>query len=578
MNAAQNHGLASFGTLKYPANFKHFDYINPDAPKRGTLKLESIGSYDQLNPFILKGNSADGLNLIYDSLLTKALDEPSSYYGLLAQSVDVDTSTNTITFKLRQEAYFHDHQPITPEDVSFSFNLLVEKGSPQYALRFDTIKNVTTQGPDKVIFTTKIKPTNDMVIMLGSLPILPQHFWQQHDFIKEAHIPPLGSGPYQVGKHSFGNHITYQRVSDYWAQNLPVNVGRYNFDRIKYIYFLDPSMALESFLANKVDFRQEYNSKDWATRYNTPDIQNKKILLYTPKHHIPQGMQGFAFNLRKPLFQDIRVRKALELAFNYEWCNSQLFYHQYQRSISYFNNSYLQSSPLPNAEEVKILQPFESQLPKELFQQPYTLMQTNGSWYGIRPGLIEASKLLESAGYTINNNRLINPHTQQPFTFTLLLVSPGFKRIVVPYLENLKRLGIHAKIQLVDVAQYMQRLEEFDFDMIVTSFPQSTSPGAEQIDYWHSKSAEINGSRNYMGIKNPVIDSLVERIVATSSLDKMKPLIASLDRILLWNYYMIPHWYLDHYRIAHASWVQHPKDNPPYGLDLNSWWASPSTI
>ena len=573
INATPNYGIASHGSLKYPSTFKHFDYINPNAPKGGKLKLESIGNYDQLNPFILKGSAAEGINLIYDSLLSRAIDEPSSYYGLLAQSVDIDKATNTIEFKLRQDAYFHDGKPIAAEDAAFTFNLLIEKGSPQYALRFDAINNVTTKGPYTVIFHTKIKPTNDMVIMLGSLPILPKHFWQQHDFIKDAHIVPLGSGPYKVDKHTFGDHITYQRVVNYWGKNHPVNIGRYNFNSIQYIYFLDPSIALESFLARKLDLRQEYNSKDWATRYKTPAILNNNILLYTPKHKIPQGMQGFAFNLRKTQFQDIRVRKALELAFNYEWCNSQLFYNQYQRSTSYFNNSDLQSKALPTKEELEILKPFQEKLPSELTQTPYTLMHTDGSWYGIRPGLLKATKLLEEAGYVIKDNTLINSQTHQPFTFTLLLVSPGFKRIVLPYFENLKRLGIHAKIQLVDIAQYMQRLEEFDFEMAVASFPQSTSPGAEQIDYWHSKSATIPGSRNLMGIQNPIIDDLVERIVAASDFKQLQTLAFSLDRVLLWNYYMIPHWYLNHYRIAHAARIKHPKTNPSYGLDLDSWWS-----
>lgn len=570
----RSHAIAMHGQPKYAADFQHFDYTNPDAPKGGLLKLGVQGNFDSLNPFVAKGNAADQLGLIYDSLTTGSGDEAFSRYGLLAERIEWPQDRSWVIYQLRQEARFHDGHPIQASDVVFNFELLLAQGSPIYRSMYAQVEKVEALDAQRVKFSFKAGVNRELALIVGELPVLPEHFWASRDFANAATEIPLGSGPYRIASVDLGRNIVYQRNPDYWGRDLAVNRGLYNFDRIQLDYYKDAVVLLEALKAGQFDVRVENFSKQWATGYSGPAIEQGMLIKEEIRHQNPTGMQAFMMNLRNPLFQDRRVRQALTYAFDFEWSNAQLFYNAYTRTESFFSNSELASSGLPTAEELALLSPFRAQLPAELFSQPFALPQSDASGHN-RQNLRAAKRLLDSAGWQVIDNRLRNAQGQL-FAFEILLVSPAFERIVNPYAQALKKLGIEVQVRIIEPSQYINRLRSFDFDMIVGNVGQSLSPGNEQIDYWHSSTADQPGSRNWMGISNPVVDALIEQVIKAGDREQLISATRALDRVLLNQYYCIPQWHIRSHRLAYWNKfgrpAQAPKYDPGFNLGLLTWW------
>lgn len=564
------HALAMNGEPRYPADFTHFDYANPDAPKGGQVRLAATGTYDSFNPFIVKGNSADGLGLLFDTLTEQSLDEPFTEYGLLADRIEVAKDRSSMTFHLREEARFHDGSPVTAQDVAFTFRILVEQGNPHYAQYYADVEQVHVVDAQTVNFAFKPGSSQELPLILGQLPVLSEASWKDRDFSASSLDIPVGSGPYRIGEFKAGQRLTFVRDPGYWGRDLPVNKGRHNFDTIIYDYYRDLTVTLEAFKAGEYDFRQEYNSKQWATGYTGPAVNAGLIRTENIPHKLSQGMQAFVFNTRRAIFADPLVRKALNYAFDFEWSNKSLFYGQYARSTSFFSNSDMASSGLPSEQEKAILKPLG--LPEEVATQAFSLPVTDGSG-NIRDNLRKAAGLLRQAGWSVTNGKLVKDGT--PFVFEMLLVQPDFERVVLPFKRNLERLGITMSVRMVDTSQYLERLRGFDFDMIVSSFPQSLSPGNEQRSFWHSASADMPGSRNYCGIKSPAIDTLVDLVIAAPDRDALILRCKALDRALLWGWYVIPHWHSTSWRVAYWDKFGRPDKLADYGLDFQSWWIDP---
>jgi microcin C transport system substrate-binding protein len=552
------HGIAMHGDLKYKAGFKHFDYVNLDAPKSGTVTLGTSGGYDSFNSFIVKGRPAAGIQRIYDTLMESSEDEPFSMYGVLAETIEVPEDRSWVIFTLREEARWHDGKPVTADDLIWSFNFLLEKGHPYYRYYYGSVDKVEKLGPRKAKFHFKPGENRELPLILGQLEVFPKHYWETRDPTKTMLKPPLGSGPYRV-------------------KSFEANRKRHNFDEVRYEYFRDSTVALEAFLSGRFDFRMESSSKAWATAYDTPALKKGDLIKHAFKHERTQGMQGFVFNLRRPIFQDILVRKALTDAFDFEWSNKTLFYGQYIRTTSYFDNSELKSPPLPTKDELKILEPYRDKLPKEVFSEKFTVPVTDGSGNN-RANLRKARNLLREAGWKFDRERkqLIHGKTGRAFAFEVLLVSPLFERVVLPFKKNLERLGITVNVRTVDSAQYQEREQNFDFDMIVTTWGQSSSPGNEQRLFWSSDAAGRPGSRNLAGIKNPVVDALVEQLIAAPTRESLVTHTHALDRVLLWQYLVIPHWHTGTDRIAYWNKFGIPKITPKNGVSFSSWWVEPA--
>lgn len=563
--------LSLLGQPKYPPGFKALDYVNPQAPKGGEIRLYDIGGFDSLNPFLLKGNPAPGLNLVYETLMTSAPDDLNAEYGLLAQSVTVPDDLSWVEYRLRPEARFSDGTPVTADDVVWSFNILKKEGAPLYRFYYANVVKAEKLGPLEVRFDFAGARNRELPQIMGQLPILPEHYWTGKDFARTTLTPWPGSGPYRIAHVDPGRSILYERNPNYWGRDLPVNRGRYNFDRVRYDEYRDPTVAMEGFKAHQYDFRLENIARNWATSYDFPAVKKGFVIRREVPEHRPAGMQAFVFNTRRPIFADRRVREALSDAFDFEWENKTLFYGQYRRTESFFANSDLASSGLPDAAERKLLDPFAKDLPPELFTHPFTLPATDGSGDD-RANLLRAAGLLREAGWTIKGGALVGPKGE-PLRFQILLDNPAFERVTLPFIANLKRLGVQATIRLVDSAQYQNLLTNFDYDMIVAVWPESDSPGNEQREMWTSAAAKRPGSRNYAGIENPVVDALVGDVIHAGSRADLVTATHALDRVLLWNYYVIPQWYLAVDRIAYWNKFGHPAKPPRYGIDLYSWWV-----
>lgn len=556
------------GEVKYK-NLKAFDYVNVNAKKGGHIKKAAIGTYDSFYNFLLKGTPAEGLELLYDTLMVRSLDEPSSQYGLIAKQIQRDKENNFVIFHLDPRARFNDGKEVSAFDVEFSFNLIARGDNPITSRYYKDIKEVIVVDKYTIRFNFSNNQNRELALILGDLPILPKHYYEKKDLNKDSLWIPLGSGPYTIESYEAGRTLTYKRVENYWAKDHPTRVGYFNFDRISIDYYKDDVVALEAFKAGRYDYRLEMSAKNWANGYAGNALKSGAIKKQESVHMLPSGMQGFVFNLRKPIFADIRVREALSLAFDFEWSNKNLFFNQYTRTKSYFDNSEFASVGIPLGEELKVLEVYRDKLPKELFIQPFLLPSTKGDGNN-RENLKKAQELLKESGFTFKNGKLYKD--KEPFSFELLLVSPAMERVAVPYAKNLQRLGIDMKIRVVDLSQYLNRLNNFEYDMIVAVFPQSLSPGNEQSFFWGSKSADEKGSRNYAGIKNEVVDALIDKIIKVKDYQELVTYTRALDRVLLWEYYVIPHFHNKTFRMAYWDFLEHPAIMPIYDIGFDTWW------
>ena len=572
--AAPQHALTLYGEKpKYPPGFAHFEYVNPDAPKGGTLRKAGFGSFDSLNPFINKGVAADDIGLVYDTLTTNSLDEPFTVYGLLAEKIEKGANNEWVRFYLRPEARFHDGEPVEAEDVVFSFETLISKGAPHYRGYYADVEKAVIESPRRIRFDFKHAGNRELPLILGQLPVLPKHWWEGKDFATGSMEAPLGSGPYRIERAEAGRSVRYARVEDYWGKDLAVNQGFYNFDHINIDYYRDNTVALQAFKAGHFDYWLETSAKNWATAYDIAAVKDGRIIKEDIANHNPQGMQGFIFNTRRDRLQDARVREALGLLFDFEWTNRQLFNGAYTRTTSYFDNSELASSGLPSKQELSILEPLRGQIPDQVFEKPFELPQTNADGI-IRAQQRRAYELLTSAGWKIENDQMVDAEGK-PVKLEFLLVQADFERVLLPYKRNLASLGIELELRRVDVSQYINRLRSRDYDMIVSGFGQSSSPGNEQREYWHSASADNPGSRNYIGLKDPAIDVLVEKLIASDSRDELITRTRALDRVLLSGHYVIPNWHIKTWRVAYWSHLGHPEITPLYDVGLMTWWNKP---
>lgn len=572
--AVKSHALTLDDKPKYGPNFRHADYVNPNAPKGGTVRLFSIGSFDTFNPFIIKGDPAAGIGYLYETLMSSPEDDILTEYGLIAETVELPADLSYVIYNLRAEAKFSDGSPITADDVVFSFNILRDKGRPFYRFYYANVSKVEALEPRRVKFSFSGPPNRELPQIVGQIPVLSKAYWESRDFSKTTLEPPVGSGPYKIKSFEPGRYISYERRKDYWGANIPINVGRYNFDTIRYDFVRDQTVAIEAFKAGQYDFRLESSSKEWATSYDFPAFRDGLVKKEAMRHERPSGMQAFIFNTRREKFKNRAVRQALGYAFDFEWSNRQLFYGQYTRTTSFFENSDLAASGLPTTEELALLEPLRGKIPDEVFTQAFSLPKTDGSG-NIRKNLRTAVRLLRKAGWRVVNNQLINPADGKPMEIEFLLVSPAFERIVAPYIRNLKRLGVTGKIRTVDPAQYQNRVRDFDYDVIVSTFGQSSSPGNEQRNYWGSAAAKRPGSRNLIGITNPAIDSLVENIVAARDRKSLIIATRALDRVLKWNYFVVPQWHIREDRVAWWDKFGRPDTKPKYGVGFSSWWVDP---
>ena len=570
-----SHAIAMHGEPKYDQNFISVEYVSNNAEKGGNIVRSAIGTYDTFNPFTLKGTSAAGIGLLYESLTVGSSDEAFTEYGLLAKSIEWPDDRSWVTFTLRDEAKWHDGKKITSDDVVWTFNTLMEKGHPFYKYYYGDVSEVIKITENKVKFEFSTNTNKELVLIVGQLPVLPKHYWENKNFEETTLDVPIGSGPYKVKSFDAGRSITYELDMDYWGfENniVPIKVGKDNMGSIRYDYYKDRGVEREAFKSGEIDFFSENTSKEWATGYDIDAVTEGLIKKELIPHENPQGMQAFAFNTRKNIFADKRVRKALSFAFDFEWTNKNLFYDAYKRTDSFFENSELASSGLPSQAELAYLNPYIDQLPKEIFNEEYSNPKTDGSGF-IRNELQEATKLLQEAGWKLRDGKLENSNGE-PFEFEILLVSPAFERIVLPFIDNLEKLGINASLRTIDSSQYQKRIESFDFDMVVFTFSQSLSPGNEQRNFWSSGAADTNGSRNIIGIKNNVIDLLIENLINAKDREDLITISRALDRVLLWNYYVIPQWHISAYRVLYWDMFDQPKQKPKYSLGFDTWWVN----
>jgi microcin C transport system substrate-binding protein len=577
------HGSSLFGNLKYPPGFSHFDYVNTAAPKRGEARRSMLGTYDNFNVVVaqVKGNLAAGLELIYETLLTPSLDETSSAYGLLAEEIKYPNDFSYVTYRLRSEAKWRDGVPVTPSDVIFSFNVL-QKHSPQVSAYYRHIVKVDESGEREVTFTFDSPGNRELPQIVGELTVLPKHWWegqdeqgQRRDIAQTMIEPPLGSGPYCIKTFNPGRMIVYERVKDYWGKGLNVRIGRDNFDELRFDYFRDAVIAFEAFKAGELDWHIENSAKTWATGYDFPAVREKRVIREEFPIRNVGVMHAFAFNIRRDKFKDWRLRRAFNFAFDFEDINRDLFYGQYERIASYFQGTELACSELPQGRELEVLQSLRTQVPLEVFTTAYW-NPAGGSEYLVRNNLLEATHLLEQAGFVIRDLSLVNAQNGQPLSVEFLLNDPNYERYVLIYKLALQRLGIGVTVRTVDGAQYENRLRQFDFDIIVTSWAQSLSPGNEQRLFWGSRAADTPGSRNLIGIKDPAVDALTDRIVFAADREALVAATRALDRVLLWNHYVVPQWTYNKVRTARWDRYQRPALMPRYGLSAfpTIWWRA----
>jgi microcin C transport system substrate-binding protein len=575
------HGLSLFGDPKYPLGFKQFDYVNAAAPKGGAVREVAIGTFDSFNSVVagVKGTTASAIELIYDTLLTSALDEVSSEYGLLAEAVSYPEDFSSVTYRLRAEAKWHDGKPITTDDVIFSFNAF-KKYNPRYSAYYRHVVKLEKTGDRDVTFTFDAPGNRELPQIVGQIAVLPKHWWEgtdkngtKRDIGSTTLELPLGSGAYRVKEFSPGRSIVYERVTDYWGKDLNVNVGRNNFDELRFEYFRDMTVALEAFKADTVDWRTENSAKNWATAYDFPAVADKRVVLEEFPIKSVGVMQAFAFNIRRPKFQDPRLRLAFNYAFDFEEMNKQIFFGQYKRIASYFEGTELAATGLPTGHELEILEKVRDQVPAELFTAPYS-NPVGGSPEAVHNNLREAVRLFRQAGYEVRNQQMVNSKTGEPFAVEFLADDPSFERVFLFYKPSLDRLGIAVTVRTADDAQYENRLRSWDFDVISHSWGESLSPGNEQRGYWGSQAADQPGSLNLIGIKNPAVDTMINEVIFAKSRADLVAATKALDRVLLWNHYVVPQWTYGKIRSARWDRFGHPDPLPKYGASAFPiiWW------
>ncbi len=573
-HAAPQHALTLYNEPpKYPADFKHFAYVNPDAPKGGTFRQAGFGGFDSLNPFISKGVPVDGIGEVYDTLAKQGLDEPFTQYGLIASKIEKAPDNSWVRFYLRPEARFHDGHPVRAEDVVFSFHTLIKNGGPLYRGYYADVEEVIAEDPLRVLFKFKHSNNRELPLILGQIAVLPKHWWATRDFTKGNLEIPLGSGPYKITQVKAGRSVRYERVKDYWGKDLPVNRGFYNFDVMTIDYYRDNTVAVEALKAGQFDYWLESVAKTWANAYNIPAVSEGRLIKEQIPNGNPTGMQGFVYNLRRPVFQDVRVREALSLLLDFEWTNKQLFNGAYVRTRSYFDNSEMAATGRPDAAQLAILEPLRGQIPEQAFGDAFQNSVTDGSGM-IRAQQRKAYQLLQEAGWRIVDDKMVDA-SGKPVSLEFLLVQTDFERILLPFKRNLSDLGIDLVIRRVDVSQYINRLRSRDFDMIVGGFPQSNSPGNEQREFWKSEAADNPGSRNFMGLKDPAVDQVVEQLINADSRQSLVAHTRALDRILQWGYYVIPNWHIKTWRVVYWNHIGHPKVPPTYDIGTDTWWIKP---
>ncbi|RDH85021.1 MAG: ABC transporter substrate-binding protein [endosymbiont of Galathealinum brachiosum] len=559
---------------KYPANFKHFDYIDPNAKKGGRLVLAGTGAFDSFNPFILKGVAAEGTGLLFDTLMVASKDEPFSKYPLIANDIQLAKDKLSVTFKIDKRARFNNGDKITAEDVKFSFDTVMsDKAHPQFKFMYGDVKDSVVVDKYTVRFNFK-RLNSELHLILGDISIFSKKWIDGTSFDKLTEVKPVASGPYTIKEYDLGKRITYQRNKNYWANDLASRKGQYNFEEIQYKYYQDLVISLEAFKAGDFEFRHEYYSKLWAREHNGPNYDSGNILKENLSHSNNAGMQGFVFNTRKALFKDPAVRRAITLAFDFEWSNDHLFYNQYVVNDSYFSNSELQATGLPAGKELALLNQYRDQLPDVVFTQPWQAVSTE-SPNSLRQNLRKARDLLHKAGWRVKDNVLVNKKGQ-PLIFDVLLAQKGMDRILAPFARNLSKLGIKMNYRTVDRSLYIRRLRSFDYYMVVGSFPESMSPGNELRNMFHSIAVEKKGSRNFMGVNDPVVDALVEKIISSDNREDLVIACRALDRVLLNGNYLVPNWYIDSHRIAYWDKFNRPEKTPlyynPEQWMISSWW------
>lgn len=569
----RGHALGIHGAVKYDADFEHFDYVNPRAPKGGQLRLAAVGTFDSLNPFILKGVSARGSFLIYSRLSTQSLDEPLSQYGELAHTIECPDDRSWVTFHLREEARWHDGEPITADDVVFTFETLIRQGTPFYRSFYADVDRVEAISRHVVKFTLSSTDNRELPLILGQLRVLPKHYWTGRSFDRTTLEPPLGSGPYRIESVDPGHSITYRRVEGNWDEDLPVRVGQYNFDRLRYDYYRDETVAVEALKAGEYDLRSVGSAREWATAYrSTPALQEGRLVRQRLPHRRVKGMHGIVFNTRRHKFRDPRVREALAYAFDFEWTNATQLHGVYQRSSSYFGNSEMAAAATPDSLELRIIEKYRDRLPEEAFSTIYQPPSTDGR--GLRANLRQARRQLAAAGWQIAEGVLVDSASGDAMTIEFLLSRSSYERVLGPVQQNLQRLGIQSRIRTVDTSQYWNRLQQFDYDVVVRSWRQYDSPGNEQRNYWTSKAAHSPGSRNYAGIADPAVDQLVELLIAASDRNHQVAIARVLDRALQWGHYIIPLWHSVDDRLI--TWDRFGRPDTLPGKDLGiirTWWV-----
>jgi microcin C transport system substrate-binding protein len=584
----KSNAIAVLGKPALPPDFPYFPYVNPDAPKGGEVRVAFGGNFDNFNPFILRGTAPLGMlgswvilpggsgsgatvGHLWESLLTSSADEAETGYGHLAQTIELPQSKMWVAFDLNPAAKFSDGTPVTAEDVAWTFRTLMAQGRPAMRIQFANVKDVEVTGDRRVVFHFRSNENREMPLLVGGLPVLPKHFFEGRDFSRPLTDSPIGSGPYRIASFDMGRDVVFERNPDWWARDLPTGKGTNNFDRVRVDYYRDLTVSMEAFKGGQVDLRSENTAARWATFYDFPAVQQGLVIKRNFRHHLPTGLQGWAMNTRRKVFADPLVRNALGLVYDFEWANKNLFYGDYTRTNSYFDNSDLASSGIPQGDELKLLEPFRQELPPDLFTQPFTLPVTDGSGNN-REQSIQALKLMAQAGWHVKDRKLVDADGQQ-MTFTILLDDPSYERVALPYVDDIKRLGIDVRVRTVDPAQYQHVTDDFDFDMTMYIYSESDVPGNELRDYFSCASAKAVGSANMPGICDPAVDAMVEKVVTAQDRPTLLTAAHALDRVLLWRWYMVPEYSNQKFRVAWWNRFGFPDKPIREGVNFDTWWV-----